>query len=136
MSCRALARTCAIITCRGPADNPNEGALVIQVSGAVIPRVPPTIDGVRTRLVFDAAAAVPSAGKQEVDRAMTAKEAHVGSLMGQPGIQGVGVSLSVDNPTEAAISIYLLKGAAHQPIPAEIDGVRTRVFVSERFRSF
>jgi len=125
------------VTVGASADNPNEGALLIQVSGAVIPRVPPTIDGVRTRLVFDAAAAVvPTVAKQEVDRAMTAKEAHVGSLMGQPGIQGVGVSLSVDNPTEAAISIYLLKGAAHQPIPAEIDGVRTRVFVSERFRSF
>jgi hypothetical protein len=56
--------------------------------------------------------------------------------MNQPGIQGVGVTLSMDNPTEAAISIYLVKGAAHPAIPAVIDGVRTRVFTSERFKAF
>lgn len=118
-------------------DNPNEGALLIQVSGSTIPRVPATIDGVRTRLVFDTATAeaLPSVGRQEVDRAMAVKEAHVASLIGQPGIQGVGVSFSVDNPTESAISIYLVKGAAHPPIPAVIDGVRTRVFEGERFKA-
>ncbi len=56
--------------------------------------------------------------------------------MGQPGIQGVGVSLSVDNPTETAVSIYLVKGVSHQPIPAVIDGVRTRIFEGERFKAF
>jgi hypothetical protein len=64
------------------------------------------------------------------------KEANVAGLMNQPGIQGVGVTLSMDNPTEAAISIYLVKGAAHPAIPAVIDGVRTRVFTSERFKAF
>lgn len=120
------------------ADNVGEGALLIHVSGSTVPRVAPTIDGVRTRLVFDtsAAQALPPVGKEKVTQALAVKEAHVANLMGQPGIQGVGVSLSLDNPTEAAISIYLLKGAAHLPIPAEIDGVRTRVFVSERFKAF
>jgi hypothetical protein len=126
------------VTVGASADNADEGALLIHVSGSTIPRVPLTIDGVRTRLVFDSPTAlvIPSVGKQEIDRAMAVKEAHVNSLMGQPGIQGVGVSLSLDNPTEAAISIYLLKGTAHQPIPPEIDGVRTRVFISERFKAF
>lgn len=126
------------VTVGASADNPDEGALVIQVSGSNIPRVPPTIDGVRTRLVFDEAAAahIPSVGKQEVDRATAVKEAHVADLIGQQGVQGVGVSLSVDNPTETAISIYLVKGVAHPPIPAVIDGVRTRVFDGERFKAF
>jgi hypothetical protein len=126
------------VTVGASADNPNEGALLIQVSGSTIPLVPPTIDGVRTRLVFDDAAGVviPSAGKQEVDRAIAVKEAHVSSLMGQPGIQGVGVSLSVDNPTETAVSIYLVKGISHQPVPTVIDGMRTRVFEGERFKAF
>ena len=35
------------------ADNAGEGALLVHVSGNTIPRVAPTIDGVRTRLVFD-----------------------------------------------------------------------------------
>jgi len=67
------------VTVGASADNPDEGALAIQVSGSTIPRVPPTIDGVRTRLVFDEAAAahIPSVGKQEVDRATAVKEAHV-----------------------------------------------------------
>lgn len=126
------------VTVGASADNASEGALLIHVSGSTIPRVPPTIDGVRTRLIFDAQAeqALPSLAKEKVDHAMTVKEANVGGLINQPGIQGVGVSLSMDNPTEAAISIYLLKGAAHPAIPAVIDGVRTRVFTSERFKAF
>jgi hypothetical protein len=120
------------------ADNAGEGALLVHVSGSTMPRVPPTIDGVRTRLVFDTPAeqALPPVGKEKVSQALAVKEANVADLISQPGVQGVGVSLSLDNPTEAAISIYLLKGAAHPPIPAVIDGIRTRVFVSERFKAF
>lgn len=127
------------VTVGASADNPNEGALLIQVSGSSIPRVPPTVDGVRTRLVFDAAAAAmshPSIGAQEVDRATVVKEAHVGDLMGQPGIQGVGVAISEDNPAETAISIYVVKGVAHPPIPAVIDGVRTKIFEGTRFKAY
>lgn len=120
------------------ADNAGEGALLVHVSGNTIPRVPPAIDGVRTRLVFDTppAQALPAIGKEKVTQALAVKEANVANLLSQPGIQGVAVSLSLDNPTEAAISIYLLKGAAHPPIPPVIDGIRTRVFVSERFKAY
>jgi hypothetical protein len=125
------------VTVGASADNPSEGALLIQVSGSAIPRVPAMVDGVRTRVVFDSSASPqPSVGAQEIDRAMLVKGAHVGSLMGQPGIQGVGVSLSLDNPAEAAISIYVLRGVAHQPIPAVIDGVRTRIFEGDRFKAY
>ncbi|HET8890384.1 MAG TPA: hypothetical protein VFQ41_15890 [Candidatus Angelobacter sp.] len=125
------------VTVGASADNPSEGALLIQVSGSTIPRVPPSIDGVRTRLVFeDTANPRFSIGAQEIDRATIVKEAHVGSLMGQPGIQGVGVSISADNPAETAVSIYVVKGVAHAPIPAVIDGVRTRIFEGDRFRAY
>ena len=71
------------------ADNSNEGALIIHASGSAIPRVPPTIDGVRTRLVFDAATAAKftAVGKQAVEHAISVKEANVNSLISQPGIQ-------------------------------------------------
>jgi len=126
------------VTVGASADNAGEGALLVHVSGNTVPRVPPAIDGVRTRLVFDTAAeqALPAVGKEKVTQALAVKEANVANLMSQPGIQGVAVSLSLDNPTEAAIAIYLLKGAAHPPIPATIDGIRTRVFVSEQFKAF
>jgi hypothetical protein len=126
------------VTVGASADNAGEGALLVHVSGNTVPRVPPAIDGVRTRLVFDTAAeqALPAVGKEKVTQALAVKEANVANLMGQPGIQGVAVSLSLDNPTEAAIAIYLLKGAAHPSIPPTIDGIRTRVFVSEQFKAF
>jgi hypothetical protein len=126
------------VTVGASADNPSEGALLIHVSGSKVPRIAPTIDGVRTRVIFDTSAdqTLPSLGKEQIDHATMVKEANVAGLMKQPGIQGVGVTLSVDNPTEAAISIYLLKGAAHPAIPAVTDGVRTRVFTSERFKAF
>jgi hypothetical protein len=126
------------VTVGASADNPAEGALLIHVSGNTVPRIAPTIDGVRTRLVFDTQAdqTLPLLAKEQIDHATMVKEANVAGLINQPGIQGVGVALSMDNPTEAAISIYLLKGAAHPAIPAVIDGVRTRVFISERFKAF
>lgn len=118
------------------ADNPREGALLIHVSGTAIPQVAPVIDGVRTRLVFDSQSARISLGQEAIARANTVKEANVDSWMGQPGIQGMGISQSVDNPAETAIAIYVIKGMAHPVIPAVIDGVRTRVFESERFKAF
>jgi hypothetical protein len=127
------------VTVGASADNPREGALLIHVSGSTIPQIQPTIDGVRTRLVFDASGAAThgfSIGSSEISRATVAKEAHVSSLMGQPGIQGVGVTISLDNPTEAAMAIYVIKGVTHPPIPAVIDGVRTRVFEGSRFKAY
>jgi hypothetical protein len=46
------------------------------------------------------------------------------------------VSSSADSAGEAALIIYLIRGAAHNnPIPVTIDGVRTRVRESSRFRA-
>lgn len=124
----------------GPsADNPAEGALVLHVSGKSTPAVPPVIDGVRTRLVFDdanVAAHLPAPAAQQVSQATAVKEAHVSEFLGKSGIQGVGVSVSNDNPTEAAISFYVVQGVAHPVIPPVIDGVRTRIFEGDRFRPY
>ncbi len=119
------------------ADNPGEGALIIKASRDLSVQVPPVIDGVRTRVVFDNASGVQSTiGQVEIDRATAAKEAHVADLLVQPGIQGVGVSISADNPAETAISIYVIQGMEHPPIPAVIDGVRTRIFSGTQFKAY
>jgi hypothetical protein len=120
------------------ADNPAEGALVLHVSGKSVPAVPAVIDGVRTRLIFDdpAVAGKVTASQGMIDRALAAKDAHAADFMGHPGIQGVGVSLSADNPAEAAVSIYVIQGVAHPVIPAVIDGIRTRIFEGDRFRAY
>jgi hypothetical protein len=48
---------------------------------------------------------------------------------------GVGVGASFDSPSEPAIGIFVLKNKTHRPIPATIDGVRTRVKETSPFRA-
>lgn len=119
------------------ADSPGEGALIIKATRGLRVQVPPVIDGVRTRVVFDSASGVqPSIGQTEIDHAGAVKDAHVSELLGKSGIQGVGVTISADNPAETAISIFLIRGMEHPPIPAVIDGVRTRIFVGSQFKAY
>jgi hypothetical protein len=120
------------------ADNPTEGALVIHVSGKLVPAVPSLIDGVRTRLIFDdgrVLAQLPQVSSQQIQHATAIKEAHLSEFLGK-GIQGIGVAISDDNPTETAIAMFVIKGAAHPAIPATLDGVRTRIFEGDRFRAY
>jgi hypothetical protein len=124
----------------GPSsDNPYEGALVLHVSGKSVPTVPAVIDGVRTRLVFDAPGALaqlPAISAEQISHTAAVKEAHVLEYLGKSGIQGVGVTLSGDNPTETAIAIYVVKGQNPPAVPAMIDGIRTKVFEGTRFHTY
>ncbi len=125
------------LTIGGSADSPSEGALIIHLSHASAVPIPAVMDGVRTRVVFDQdGVSQPSVGQAQIDRAAVVKDAHVSEYLGQPGIQGVGVAISSDNPAETAISIYVIKGVSHQIIPPVIDGVRTKIFEGERFKAF
>ncbi|HWG40494.1 MAG TPA: hypothetical protein VN658_08090 [Candidatus Acidoferrales bacterium] len=120
------------------ADNPNEGALMIHISGKLVPAIPPVIDGVRTHLVFDdpsVLAQLPQVSAKQLQDATAIKEAHASEFLGK-GIQGIGVAISGDNPTETAIAIFVIKGAAHPAIPATLDGVRTRIFEGDRFKAY
>jgi hypothetical protein len=123
----------------GPsADNPSEGALMIHISGKSVPAIPPVIDGVRTRLVFDdpsVLAQLPQVSSKQLQDATAVKEAHVSEFLGK-GIQGIGVAVSGDNPSETAIAIFVIKGSPHPAIPATLDGVRTRVFEGDRFKAY
>ena len=71
----------------------------------------------------------------EIDRAATAKENHVTALMADPAIIGVGVGAG-DAPGEAAIIVFADQAKSHMPIPATLDGVRTKVKNVERFHAF
>ncbi len=56
--------------------------------------------------------------------------------MSQPGIQGVGVTFSEDNPLEPAMLVLTVIGRQHPPIPATIDGLRTKVVEAEQIRAY
>jgi hypothetical protein len=139
-------------------DNPREAAILLFVTqGMSRTNLPAQVDGVRTRIVeaplFAKRGAVSaeessnlekSAGTPqlvyavpdtEIARAQVVHSAHVDSLMKQAGVQGVGIGSSIDSPGEAALMIFTVRGVPHDPIPAVIDGLRTRVRESSRFRA-
>jgi hypothetical protein len=141
----------------GSLDAPNEPAVLMFVApGASHPAIPLTIDGVRTRLIesysgsaggalsAQQSAQLASQSEQtpsvEISDAAIAqtksiKEQHATELMRDPAVVGVGVSASLDSPGDPALMIYVLKGKAHQAIPANIDGVRTRIKETSPFRA-
>jgi len=139
-------------------DNAEEPAILFFVTkGAPRSNIPLQIDGIRTRIIegdlftrrgslsaADSATleqvapppqAVYSIPDAEVERAKVVHAAHVDELMNAPGVQGVGISSSVDSPGEAALMIFLVRGETHDPILPVVDGLRTRVRVSSRFRA-
>jgi len=140
----------------GPSvDRPGDAAVILVVNPQQIPTaLPAELEGIGTRIVpagnpgphgiFDMATAarvapvldtfaVSSIAKAELERAKVVHSAHVNELMKQQGIQGVGITSSADSPGEAALMIFVIRGVTHDPIPAVIDGLRTRVRESSRF---
>ena len=71
----------------------------------------------------------------EFHRASSAKEGHWQNLLQDDAIQGVGVGEDPDNPGRGAVVIYVEEGRAHGPIPAELNGVKTVVVITDRFRA-
>jgi Bacterial Ig-like domain (group 2) len=139
-------------------DNPAEPAIVFFVTkGQPHTGIPAQVGGIRTRIVEGdlwahrgAISAQDTAANEqiatapqlvyplsavEMQRAKVVHAAHAKDLMGQPGVQGVGITSSVDSPGEAALMIFVIRGVAHPQIPAVIDGLRTRVRESSRFRA-
>ena len=139
-------------------DNPAEPAIVFFVTkGQSHTDIPADVDGIRTQIVEgelfarrgaisaadtavnQQAAASPQAvysiSEVEYERAKVVHAAHAQEWMKQPGVQGVGITSSVDSPGEAALMIFLIRGVTHDPIPPVIDGLRTRVRESSRFRA-
>ena len=115
-------------------DSPGEAAVLVNLSGQPKNPIPATLDGVRTRVVYAAGAAIPRMAVADVTRTRAIKEAHETSLFGA-GIQGVGVGRSDDSPGETAIVIYTVRGETHAPIPPVIDGVRTKIIEGDRIRA-
>jgi hypothetical protein len=139
-------------------DRPGEAAILLFVAkGQSHLGLPQELDGVGTRIVeaemtgkrgvlsaADSAAAelsapaalsVQSIPAAETARALVVHKTHAARWMKQAGVQGVGVTSSVDAPGEAALLIFLVRGSAQPEIPPVIDGLRTRVRVSSRFRT-
>jgi len=139
-------------------DNPAEAAIIFFVTkGMSRSDLPLQVDGVRTRIVegdvfasrgllsaAESAASEQSAAapqmtypisRAEVERVKAVQTANQAELLKLAGVQGVGITSSVDSPGEGALLIYFLRGVEHAVIPPVIDGVRTRVREGNQFRA-
>jgi hypothetical protein len=73
--------------------------------------------------------AVPALSAQETRRAERVRQEHAMLLMRDPAITFVGLSASEDSPGEGALEVHV-SGTPQAPVPAVLDGVRTRVVFS------
>ena len=142
----------------GSYDNPNEPAILFFVSrGQPHTNIPLQVGGIRTRIIegdlfpsrgsltaaesatLEKSAPMPqmvyAISDSEYSRAKTVHTARVEELMKKSGVQGVGIGSSVDAPGEAALVLFLIRGEPHDAIPPVIDGLRTRIRESSRFRA-
>jgi hypothetical protein len=139
-------------------DHPAEPAILLFIpKGQQYMGIPATVSGIRTRIIEEELveergllSASQSAAMQqsapmpqivypiselEFARAKVVYNAHAEEWMNKAGVQGVGIGSSVDSPGEATFVIFLIRGVAHEVIPPVIDGLRTRVRESSRFRA-
>jgi hypothetical protein len=137
-------------------DHPGQAAILLFVnSRGSLEKLPRSINGVSTRVMQGESWAshgmltseesaqlltnvadplvVYTLRSGELERAKAVQNAHQAEYLSQPGVLGVGITSSVDAPGEAALLIYVNHGASVSGIPAEIDGLRTRVRETSRF---
>lgn len=132
-------------------DHPGQAAILLFLNrGTGLALLPKSIDGVRTRVVKGDAWAyrgllssdettqmmqtvaapqiVYAVTLAEMQRAKAVHDTHAEELLKNPDVVGVGITSSVDSPGEAALLIYVKKGAGSKNgLPLEIDGLRTRI---------
>jgi hypothetical protein len=139
-------------------DSPGEAAILLFVTrGQARSDLPPQVDGIRTRLVvadvlakrgslstvesyaLEQSAAPPRlvypVREADVERAIKIQSDREEAFMQRRGVQGVGVTSSVDSPGEVALMVFVIRGVERDPIPPVIDGLRTRIRESSRFRA-
>jgi hypothetical protein len=119
------------------ADRPAEGALLIYLRTSPSAPLPPTVGGVRTRLVWPGGTTkAPAVSAAALERAGRSKDGRSVEFLKRPGVVGVGVGLSKDAPGEPALVFFVEAGSGFAGVEAEVDGLRTQVVEGERFRAF
>ena len=62
------------------------------------------------------------------------KQAHESDLMADPAVMAVGIG--ADERNSAVITVYVETGHMHGAIPAELEGVPTRIISTDRIRAY
>ena len=91
--------------------------------------------GTSNSAALQQAATIFNPSDPEMARAIAVKENHASELMKDHSVIGVGVGAS-DVAGQAAVVILVEKGRPMPSIPAMLDGVPTKIRVTERIRAF
>ncbi len=123
-------------------DQPGQAAVLVYIdqnhAGPVA--VPQTIGGIPTRVIPTSASAVANGtapttasitpgihlSQATLQAAQAVQKRHVGQLMGDPAFFGVGVTQSQDNPSEAALMVFIDRMRTPRSQPATVGGLRVR----------
>ena len=100
------------------------GGVAHPVIGCTLPTAPQSAAQIATT-----SSVTPTA----MQRALTTRDAHAPELLAHPEVQAVGAGASYDYPSEPAILFFVTKGQARSGLPAEVDGVRTRIVEADLF---
>ena len=92
-----------------------------------------------TNVSCPAAAGVTSAtpggpSRVDIDRVDAVKGAHESDLMADPAVMAVGIG--ADERNLAVIAVYVETRRMHGAIPAELEGVPTRIISTDRIRAY
>ncbi len=128
-------------------DHPGEAAVILHTDESRNVSVPATVGGVRTQMIpttrwavtFGTApqtpfeSGVPSLNAATLAQAKVIKSQVAANLMHQnSAFFGVGIGQSLDNPSEAALIIYVNRNRIPGQLSPIVDGMRTRYVVMDR----
>jgi hypothetical protein len=71
--------------------------------------------------------------RERLQRAVEARDLHQAEFLAHPAVQAVGVGASYDNPQEPAVLFFVTRGQPRSDLPAQVDGVRTRIVENDLF---
>jgi hypothetical protein len=123
-------------------DQPGQAAVLVYVdenrAGSIA--VPQTIGGLPTRVIPTTANAVAGGtvptsasvtpgihlSETVLTAAKTVQKQHASQIMNDPAFFGVGITQSQDNPSEAALMVFIDRTKTPQSQPATVGGLRVR----------
>jgi hypothetical protein len=98
------------------------------IAGCSLPA--PSADGVIAK-GSNAPAATASLPASVTQAALAAQDRNAADLLNVQGVAAVGTGASLDSPGEAAMLVFVPRGASVATIPAQINGIRTRIVESD-----
>jgi hypothetical protein len=97
----------------------------------------PTVAGGAPHQVFGCTLPGPSNGittlptmavpQEAMQTAAAARDTNAAKILGLTSVRGIGVGASLDHQGQPALLLFVAPGTPHGTLPAQVDGVRTRI---------